>query len=604
MKTNSVISLTLLIALSCLTFTCDKPLTILDKVDGVVIAPGKLSLTIGQKSQLTAIVSPSTAKDKSVVWSPKQNTIASVNDDGLVSAIGEGTIEITVSTNDGKKVATCMVTVTKEKSPVAGTDFVTGITFDPFVRIMTIVKGGEAKKLTAIVTPESAIDKGVLWAKGKNGSENNILSDVDGTKVVASYEIDATGRVITMRGVEVGIGTIFAVAKGDPTKIISTRINVIASATVESVAIFPSVKPDLVVGTSFSANAVVLPANALNTKVKWSNSKANDTQFNIYGASDAVIAIYSIDPNNGNTIVITGLAIGTGTITATSEEGSKVSTLQVTVSSSQSVKVTEVQLTPSSTTIVVGDPNTTLTAKVFPSTATNIGVYWSSNDPNVATVDGGVLVAKTAGLTIITATSQVDPSKFATCLVKSLMVYKLIIGESENEDIKGKVRSVVNSGSAPANRFLREMLTPKDYAINAFEVYVYLDNSKSRKGDVFKFNNLGDYTIVKEGRETMYYQRDEIGPVDLYIVEVVDKTTLKITDDQGTELKNKELNVGNKFTFKVEKTPRDVKVAWSSNMKELVTVDENGMIEAKARGSAVITAKANTKTATVTVTVK
>ena len=61
--------------------------------------------------QLTAVVSPDNAADKNVTWTSADSSVATVDADGLVTAVGNGTTVITVTTQDGKKKASVTITV-------------------------------------------------------------------------------------------------------------------------------------------------------------------------------------------------------------------------------------------------------------------------------------------------------------------------------------------------------------------------------------------------------------------------------------------------------------------------------------------------------------
>ena len=61
---------------------------------------------------LTAIIIPDNANNKNVSWSSDKPSVATVDENGKVTAVAEGTAKITVTTVDGKKTADCAVTVT------------------------------------------------------------------------------------------------------------------------------------------------------------------------------------------------------------------------------------------------------------------------------------------------------------------------------------------------------------------------------------------------------------------------------------------------------------------------------------------------------------
>lgn len=88
--------------------------TVTDKiinVTGVSLSETEETLVAGETLQLKAIVQPSTATDKSVSWSSADNKIASVDGNGIVTAISEGKTTIKATTNDGDKTASCKITV-------------------------------------------------------------------------------------------------------------------------------------------------------------------------------------------------------------------------------------------------------------------------------------------------------------------------------------------------------------------------------------------------------------------------------------------------------------------------------------------------------------
>jgi hypothetical protein len=84
-------------------------------VTGIVLNKTALSLAVGEEVNLIATVTPYNADNKNVSWVSSDTAIATIND-GTVRAIALGTAEITATTEDGNKSATCSVTV--EWTPV------------------------------------------------------------------------------------------------------------------------------------------------------------------------------------------------------------------------------------------------------------------------------------------------------------------------------------------------------------------------------------------------------------------------------------------------------------------------------------------------------
>ncbi len=68
-------------------------------------------LTVGSKLQLTATVLPENATDKSIKWTSSDDAIATVDGNGQVTALAEGTATVSAVSNDGEKRGSCRITV-------------------------------------------------------------------------------------------------------------------------------------------------------------------------------------------------------------------------------------------------------------------------------------------------------------------------------------------------------------------------------------------------------------------------------------------------------------------------------------------------------------
>ena len=98
-------------------------------VSAVTLDKTELTLTVGDPDvKLTATVAPENATDKTVSWSSDKTDVATIDQEGNVHAVAEGSATITVTTNDGNKTATCAVTV--KKSEVTEIDLKDHITYE------------------------------------------------------------------------------------------------------------------------------------------------------------------------------------------------------------------------------------------------------------------------------------------------------------------------------------------------------------------------------------------------------------------------------------------------------------------------------------------
>jgi uncharacterized protein YjdB len=139
-------------------------------VPAASVSLNKTELTIekGKSETLTATVSPSDATDKTVTWQSSNNAIATVDQNGRVTAVNAGSAVITVTTKDGSKTATCNVTVVIP---------VTSVSLNKAELALSI---GQSETLTAMVKPDDATEKKITWT-----SSNKWVATVEGGIVTA-----------------------------------------------------------------------------------------------------------------------------------------------------------------------------------------------------------------------------------------------------------------------------------------------------------------------------------------------------------------------------------------------------------------------------------
>ncbi len=328
-------------------------------VESVTLDKSSLELNEGETATLTATVKPDNASDKTVTWSSSKTSVATVDANGKVTAVAEGTATITAKAGD--KTATCSVTV--KKNTVA----VESVTLDKSSLELT---EGETATLTATVKPDNATNKTVTWSSDKTS--------------VAT--VDANGKVTA---VAEGTATITAKA-GDKTATCSVTVkkNVIA---VESVTL-DITSTILNTGETLTLTATVKPDNATDKTVTWSSSNSS---------------VATVDANGKVTAVAQGTAI------VTAKAGDKTATCTVIVMKTD-IPVESITLDKYYLELTEGETGT-ITATVKPDNATNKTVTWNSSDPSVATVDqNGKVTALLEGTTSITAKAG---DKTATCSV-------------------------------------------------------------------------------------------------------------------------------------------------------------------------------------------
>lgn len=85
-------------------------------VSGVNISPKTLNLNVGNSGQLNHTITPSNATNQNITYSSSNDGIATVDNNGLVNAISQGSCVTTATTQDGNQTDTCNVTVSNVTS--------------------------------------------------------------------------------------------------------------------------------------------------------------------------------------------------------------------------------------------------------------------------------------------------------------------------------------------------------------------------------------------------------------------------------------------------------------------------------------------------------
>lgn len=320
-------------------------------VTGVSVSPATASIGVNTTAQLVATVSPANATNKNVTWSSNNTAVATVNSNGLVTGVAQGTAIITVTTVSGSKTATSSFTI-QGQLPYGGTvAIIPGIiqaeNYDSGGQSIAYSDNDTANQGGAYRTSEG-VD--ITTVAGTSGFATGWTADGEWTEyttnvTAGTYTIEATVSTI-YSGKQLRVlldGTALATLSipntgswdtfqtvsvpnipfsGGSNKVLRLEIiggefNIdkieikIGLIPVTSVSMTPT-SASITVGGTRQLTATVAPSNATNKNVTWSSSNTGVATVNSTG-------------------LVTAIAVGTATITVTTVNGAKTATSVITV---------------------------------------------------------------------------------------------------------------------------------------------------------------------------------------------------------------------------------------------------------------------------------
>ena len=499
-------------------------------VTGIKLNKDKIVLPKGESETLVATISPLNATNKNVSWKSDDNSIASVDENGKVTANASGETVISATSEDGDKVATCKVIVDVK---------VEGLTLDKKELILELK---EKSKLNATITPDDATNQKVKF----RSSDKNIVT------------VDDKGNVIALLPGKASI-----VAESYENSDIYDICEVIVNFSVDSVKLNKD-ELILLIGETEKLNAVVLPDEASDKRINWNSS-------------DSKVA--TVD-DEGN---VRAVSSGSTTITATSKSGNKSASCTVTVGKS----INSFSVNPTSLTIKKGQ-KATITPVITPSDLTNTGVVFESLNNDIATIDNnGNIVGKNIGSTTVVATSTHDLSKTARCNVT--VTNPITITASIN-NLAGKSCDLSINSSTTDGVISNIIVNLKESSESVYRNFANIsDVNKNSDTRSINFDNLNIDTtynveiIVKTDKGETNTLTTEFTTKDIIIEEIkLNKATTKLAIGQSEVLDATILPDGAKNDL-----------VWSSSNSSAVSVENNGKITGTGIGTSNITVKSS-----------
>lgn len=587
-------------------------------VNSVVLNRSTASLRVGENVSLSATVLPANASDKSITWSSSDESIATVDETGTLTAIAIGSTTIKATSVSNPEFSDeCLITVVP--TPV------TAITLS---QSSVAIKVGGSVKIDASVLPESATNKAILWAV-----TNPEIASVDENGVVTGLALGTTNLTATA-------------ADGSGVSVICV-VNVIPTPA-EGITIDTPERASFKVGESIQLSATVLPENTTDKTITWTSSNAD------------IIAI-------NTTGIATAISVGEAIITATNSAG-QTTTIALTVIPTLAETLS---VFPQSIILKVGE-NGNIAVTIAPNTTTNKTVSYSSANETIATVDNnGSITGVGLGETEVIVSTQDGSSLSATVKVNVIPTP----AESVSIEYNGSTSLYVGQTAQLSAMVLPEDATDKSVtwlvqspevlsvspegflkAVGLGEAWVSATTSNG-KSAYMTFNViptpvssivLNPNAVSLKATETVTLtatvmpedatnkniswasSNNAVASVDTYgnvTANYVGEAIVTATSTDGnnvvaechvtvvpTPVEGIAIEANGPTALKVSQTVQltatitpetatDKSVSWSSSNSEIASVDENGLVTAKQVGTATISAKSGSKEAILSITV-
>lgn len=540
MKTNwrkirwNITTLVAVVLVACVSCAEEKVKEITVEVEQLVLNILNMSLDVDGTQTLNCTILPAEAAKSKLTWESSNEAVATVDQNGKITAVSFGTATITVKSSNGIS-ATCAVTVEDQSSTVVD---VTGITLDKTT--LSLVTGSSAP-LYATVKPANATDKTVVWESG-----NTQVATVDGQ-----------GRVTA---VAVGVARVTAKA-----------------------ATFTA-----------SCEVTVTPEGVPATEIKL--DKKELSVFEGDDMPDGDLAVMMLMPEN-TTDVITWFslnaqiatvegtnkggkvkAVGLGTTGIVVKAGDATDTCRVTVLPVSDIEIVEsITLDKTIHTLQEGE-SFDLTASVVTTDGSVVTLTWDSSEEDVATIEEKserVATVKTlkAGETFITVSAG---NKTATCkvTVMPLQNIELTLDHTEKTLLDGR------SFDLKATVLPSESAVPVRWESGDETVATIAEKS----------GNVVTVTAHKVGKTTITARAgDKTAKCDI----TVESSYVDVTSVIVTPLSDR-MEIGDARGLQVRVLPEDAtnkEVRWISRDEAVATVNNQGRVVARAVGTVFVVAE-------------
>ncbi|HAE17370.1 MAG TPA: hypothetical protein DCG51_12610, partial [Erysipelotrichaceae bacterium] len=485
--------------------------------EGIVLSEHELTMNKSTSRSVQAEFYPQGAETQNVIWSSSDESVVAIDADGTFTAVGKGTADVTVTSEDGQFSDTCHVTVRVpvEEIIVSGSE--------------NELKVGQTMSLSVVILPEDADAGELIWKcsesdivqinddgtiTGLNEGEAHISITTETDLIQADFVIQVIPDIISVTGVRLSEHTLA-----------------------------------LETGGSAQLSVQVIPENASNKKVYWTSSDPSvataDEQGNIRAVGD-----------------------GQTTITVATDDGGYTDTCTVTVSTVIPLK--SIQMDQKEVFLYAGD---TFQQKVTfdpENTTDDKTLVWSSLDPEIASVDqNGTIKGLSAGTAVIIV-KNVDGTFTDTCTVTVSEYAKEI-----------KLSETSLSLNAP----------PEIYDLDAFA------GTEELSADEVIWTSSDQYTVSVDENGTLRAIWGGTATITATLVSdetvsavcevTVDSNISVVRETENAHILNPEEEYDLKARFIPEYGEAET-IEWQTSDHSVAAVDSNGHVRALRSGTAVV----------------
>ncbi|MEG1843907.1 MAG: Ig-like domain-containing protein [Clostridia bacterium] len=501
---------------------------------------GENQLLVGDTLALFAKVLPEDATNQLVAWSVDDSSIASIDQQGVVTGLKVGTVVVTASAKDASGVkATLLLTI----KPI----LVESVELSLHEKQLMV---GGRWPISAKVLPEDATDPTLQWI-----SEDEQVIALQKDEFGAMWLV-ATGAAGKTTGVT-------ARAVDESAARDSCRVKLTTPVT-DVLVWSPEDVSQIKRGDQTALAAELLPSDA-SREIKWTTDNAQ---------------IARVTPGQDGKVTVLGTGGGTVTLTASAQDGSgRKGTYELFVR----VPIESVTLSGESA-LFIGE-TLTLTPTLLPKDTTDRTVRWSSDDEKVATVDAhGVVHGVATGRTRIIARSAANPSLIGEGFVTVNKPVTAIVLNAET--------SLLGVGGTLQ---MKAVVSPFD-ASNRAVAWLSSDDGVATVGE----NGL--VTGVKAGHVVIQAKAlDGSGTLGALPLTVSDKLTRITLPGEISVMPGESYRI---TPILMPHGLGPVHIAWKSEHPEIASVSDDGLLTGRAVGTTLVTAEAGDHlTATCRVTV-